>query len=103
MNNLNFMRWGKSKLEGAMMYAQAHGLALAATVYFSISALLSISILLRLLFLPIESVKYANGFLYYLNYYVMNLTGGILLLSSLLSDCPKLKRKNFEQNTSSCS
>lgn len=67
------------------LFAAAHKLALAAVSYFAISALLSLTIFLRLLVLPVEPIKYANAILYYLNYYVVGLLGSLLFILILLS------------------
>lgn len=72
-------------------YAKPHKLAIAAIAYFSISALLSLTIFLRLLVLPIEPIKYANAILYYLNYYVLYLSVGIAFIIIFIAQLPKVK------------
>jgi hypothetical protein len=62
--------------ESIKSYAKSHKLILASIAYFLVSALLSLTIFLRLLVLPIEPIKYANAILYYLNYYLLPFTAG---------------------------
>lgn len=72
-------------------YVGSHKLALASITYFLISALLSLTIFLRLLVLPIEPIKYANAILYYLEYIILPLSAGIILIPMLLLLFPKVK------------
>ena len=72
-------------------YAKSHKLRLAAIVYFSISALLSLTIFLRLLVLPIEPIKYANAILYYLNYYILPLSVGFAFIIMFSLHLPKVR------------
>jgi hypothetical protein len=75
-------------------FAGSHKLALFATVYFSTSALLSLSIFIRLLVLPTTLTKYANAVLYYLNYYILSWAGSVVFILAFLSQMPRIKRQS---------
>ena len=74
-------------------FAGSHKLGLFAAAYFSTSALLSLSIFLRLLLLPTAPTKYVNAALYYLNYYMLSWIGGFVFTLAFLSQMPRIKRQ----------
>ena len=55
------------------------------------SVLLSLSIFLRLLVLPIAPTQYANAVLYYLNYYILSFAGSIAFTLVFLPQVPRIK------------
>jgi hypothetical protein len=70
---------------------------LFAAAYFSTSALLSLTIFLRLLVLPSSPTKYADAVLYELNYYVFSWLGSSVFTFTFLSQVPRIKRLSSEK------